>query len=402
MASSLQFRPKNKGSNMSNQLARARTLNDWIYNPTKEDLVCVNRFREITKKIYQGSTALDPFPPEPDDYRTKIANLMKANLILLGGDVIYVREGDTLHTLGDSVDLLSYYMHSDSKEARKAIDTLETNFQGYFPIVDGLAWRNVIRLDYQSGQYVFVDLKTLQPAVVDPSGMETYPEYGAHKVYPENYAPIVKFFSVLNQAVGEPYFFEKTLMYHFNQPYREKSHVLVGGGGNGKSMFMGLVQRLYGDFAITDAPQPNFTGHAAAVVAYNFIGKRIVTFNDVGDPSAKFLEWLKRMITGNLEVKTPSGAWLSVPCNANFLMETNHAPQILELEAHRRRFIIREFHPDFRLKDFLTDNELDLLGERGHITAGDLVHYLGTIRDQVEDWTAFGEEPELEWTEEEF
>ena len=167
-------------------------------------------------------------------------------------------------------------------------------------------------------------------------------------------------------------------------------------------MFMGLVKRLYGDFALTDAPQPNFTGHAAAVVAYNFIGKRIVTFNDVGDPSAKFLEWMKRMITGNLEVKTPNGAWLSVPCNANFLMETNHAPQILALEAHRRRFIIREFDPDFRLKDWVSDPELDRLGDRGNITAGDLVNYMLTIRDKVDDWTRFGAEPDdLDWCEEE-
>jgi hypothetical protein len=326
---------------------------------------------------------------------------MRAQLILLGGDVIYVREGDTLHTLGDAVDLLSYYMHADSREARKAMDLLETNFQGYFPIVDGLTWRDVILLKYPDGSYCYVNLRNLQMATIEEGSMATYPEYGAHDVKPHNYEPIYRFFNVLNQAVGEPWFFEKTMMYHFNQPYREKSHVLVGGGGNGKSMFMGLVQRLYGDFALTDAPQPNFTGHAAAVVAYNFIGKRIVTFNDVGDPSAKFLEWLKRMITGNLEVKTPSGAWLSVPCNANFLMETNHAPQILALEAHRRRFVIREFHPDFRLRDFLDDPTLDRLGERGDITAGDLVNYLLVIRDKVGDWTQFGVEPELDFYEEE-
>jgi phage/plasmid-associated DNA primase len=207
---------------------------------------------------------------------------------------------------------------------------------------------------------------------------------------------------VLDSAVGEDWFFEKTMMYHFNQPYREKSHVLVGGGGNGKSMFMGLVKRLYGDFALTDAPQPNFTGHAAAVIAYNFIGKRIVTFNDVGDPSVKFLEWMKRMITGNLEVKTPNGAWLSVPCNANFLMETNHAPQILSMEAHRRRFVIRQFDPDFRLKDWIGDHDLDRLGDRGDVTAADLVNYLLTIRDKVGNWASFGEEPQdLEWCEEE-
>lgn len=385
---------------MDGRKQRARSLEDWIFNPTAEDLVCVNRFHDIVRTVYSGYSLLDPEAPDPDDVKTKVAALMRAQLILLGGDVIYVREGDTLHTLGDSLDLLSYYMHTDSRDARKAMDLLETNFQGYFPIIDGLTWRDVILLKYPDGSYSYVNLKNLQMAIVEEGSLATYPEYGAHDVKPYNYEPIYRFFNVLNQAVGEPWFFEKTMLYHFNQPYREKSHVLVGGGGNGKSMFMGLMQRLYGDFALTDAPQPNFTGHAAAVVAYNFIGKRIVTFNDVGDPSAKFLEWLKRMITGNLEVKTPSGAWLSIPCNTNFLMETNHAPQILSLEAHRRRFVIREFHPDFRLKDFLDDATLDKLGERSDITAGDLVNYLLTIRDQVDDWTVFGAEPELDFYEE--
>lgn len=385
---------------MDGRKQRARSLQDWIFNPTAEDLVCVNRFHDIVKSVYQGFSRLDPLSPDPDDFRTKVASLMRAQLILLGGDVIYVREGDTLHTLGDSMDLLSYYMHSDSREARKAMDLLETNFQGYFPIVDGLTWRNVMLLKYPDGSYQYIDLKTLNAATVKEGSMETYPEYGAHDVKLHNYEPICKFFGILDQAIGEPFFFEKTMMYHFNQPYREKSHVLVGGGGNGKSMFMGLMQRLYGDFALTDAPQPNFTGHAAAVIAYNFVGKRIVTFNDVGDPSAKFLEWLKRMITGNLEVKTPSGAWLSIPCSTNFLMETNHAPQILSLEAHRRRFVIREFPSEFRLKDYLDDSTLDRLGDKGDITAGDLVNYLLTIKDKVDNWAEFGVEPEIEFYEE--
>ena len=388
---------------MGGRTERVRSLDDWIFDQSEEDRVCVNRFHEIVEAVYSGYSRLDPMAPDLDDYRTKVACLMKANLILLGGDVIYVREGDTLHTLGDSLDLLSYYMHTDSKEARKAMDLLETNFQGYFPIDDGLVWRNVIRLDYPDGRHCYVNLKTLDMAESDSYRLDArYPEFGASEVKPYNYGPIRRFFATLDSAVGEPYFFEKTMLYHFNQPYREKSHVLVGGGGNGKSMFMGLIQRLYGDFALTDAPQPNFTGHAAAVVAYNFIGKRIVTFNDVGDPSAKFLEWMKRMITGNLEVKTPNGAWLSIPCNANFLMETNHAPQILSLEAHRRRFVIREFDPNFRLKEYISDSDLDRLGDRGDITAADLVNYMLTIKDNVGDWAEFGAEPEnLDWYEDE-
>ena len=384
-------------------LDRLRTLDEWLFAQTDADRVCVNRFHDIAEKVYEGYSELDPSAPDSDDFRTKVAQLMRARLVLLGGDVIYVREGDTLHTLGDSIDLLSYYMHTDSKEARKAMDLLETNFQGYFPVSDGLVWRDVMRVDYPDGRSCYVNLRTLQDAQRDPwESRESYPEFGVSKVNPKNYAPIRKFFYTLNAAVGEDWFFEKTMMYHFNQPYREKSHVLVGGGGNGKSMFMGLVRRLYGDFALTDAPQPNFTGHAAAVIAYNFIGKRVVTFNDVGDPSVKFLEWMKRMITGNLEVKTPNGAWLSVPCNANFLMETNHAPQILSMEAHRRRFVIRQFDPDFRLKDWISDAELDRLGDRGDITAADLVNYMLTIRDKVGNWSSFGEEPQdLDWCEEE-
>lgn len=384
------------------KIDRLRTLDEWLFAPTDADKVCVNRFHDIAEQVYCGWSALDPLAPDEDDFRTKVAQLMRARLVLLGGDVIYVREGDTLHTLGDSVELLSYYMHSDSKEARKAMDLLETNFQGYFPVSDGLVWRNVIRVDYPDGSRCHVDLRTLSDAnrgLLD--GNAEYPEFGASPVNPANYGPIKRFFSTLNSAVGEDWFFEKTMMYHFNQPYREKSHVLVGGGGNGKSMFMGLVNRLYGDFAYVDAPQPNFVGHAAAVIAYNFIGKRVVTFNDVGDPSSKFLEWMKRMITGNLEVKTPNGAWLSVPCSANFLMETNHAPQILSLEAHRRRFVIREFDPEFRLKDWVSDADLDRLGDRGDITAGDLVNYMLTVRDKVGDWASFGAEPtNLDWYEE--
>lgn len=111
---------------------RTRTLDEWLFSPMDADRVCVNRFHDIAEMVYDGYSATNPMAPDDDDFRTKVAQLMKARLVLLGGDVIYVREGDTLHTLGDSIDLLSYYMHTDSKEARKAMDLLETNFQGYF------------------------------------------------------------------------------------------------------------------------------------------------------------------------------------------------------------------------------------------------------------------------------
>jgi hypothetical protein len=363
-----------------------RSLHDWLYSPSAEESVCDNPFHTVMHKVFSGygASAMDPFWDESGSF-VKLAKLIKAGLIFPEGDVIYIRERDNLIPLGEAIGLLAYYMHINSKEARHAADVLENNFQGYFPITGNGVWRNGIVLVYPDGE-LSIDLRTLQ-MVDTPAG---HPEFGKHVVDSATEEPLAKFFDLINDAVGEPYFFEKALMYPFNQRIREKSHVLVGRGGNGKSVFMRMVQRLYGDRALTDAPQPNFKGHDAGVISYNFIGKRVVTFNDVGDPSEQFLEWLKRMITGNLEVKTPSGAWLSIPCKTNFMLETNHAPAVLDIEAHARRYVIRTFDDDFRLADFMSAEELDVIGERGRITAGDLVSYLIEIQGKVENWTDFG------------
>jgi hypothetical protein len=367
-----------------------RSLEDWLHRPSFEESICNNPFHGVVEKVYSGYAAspMDPFWDESSGY-VKLAKLMKAELIIPEGDVIYVRERDNLIPLQEAIGLLAYYMHTDSQTSRKAADVLENNFQGYFPIAANLVWRNGITIVFDSGRESYVDLATMESHAVAPG----VPEFGKHSVDMENVDVLHKFFGLMNESVHEPHFFEKTLMYPFNQRIREKSHVLVGKGGNGKSMFMRMVQRLYGDRAYTDAPQPNFKGHDGAVISYGFIGKRVVTFNDVGDPSEAFLEWLKRMITGNLEVKTPSGAWLSIPCSTNFMLETNHAPAVLDIEAHARRYVIRTFDDGFKLTEHMTEAELDMVGERGKVTAGDLVCYLMNMRHEVADWTTFTAPP---------
>lgn len=373
------------------ELSKIRTLDNWLNEPTKEESICENPFHNVMKKVYNGYTggALDPFFEEHSP-QVKIARLINADLILLEGDVIYVREHDNLLPLNEANGLLAYYMHTDTKIARQAADILECNFQGYFPVTSNKVWRNGITLVHEDGSEHYIDLSTLTD-VPAPLGV---PEFGKHLVVEDHLDALYKYFELTNQAVGDDNFLEKAIMYPFNQRIREKSHVLVGKGGNGKSLFMLMVQRMYGNKAYTDAPQPNFKGHDGAVISYNFIGKRVVTFNDVGDPSVAFLEWLKRMITGNLEVKTPSGAWLSVPCSTNFMLESNHRPELLDLEAHHRRYVVREFAPDFKLAKEMSSDELDVIGERGNITAGDIVYYLMMNKKGViEDWTDFDTMP---------
>lgn len=367
-------------------LANTRTLEDWLYRPSVEEQVCANPFHSVVSQIYAGSAPgiMNPGLEDSALY-VKVAQLLKAELVIPSGDVVYVKEGTNLIPLNEATSLLSYYMHTDSKQALGAAAVLENNFQGYFPVTTNKVWRDGITLIYGPGEEVHVDLKTLTEVDTAPG----LPEFGRHTVDASTFAPLEKYFHLINQAIGESYFFEKTLMYPFNQRIREKSHVLVGGGGNGKSLFMTMMQRLYGNKAYTDAPQPSMSGHAKQVVSYGFIGKRVVTFNDVGDPSSEFLEWLKRMITGNLEVKTPSGAWLSVPCNTNFLLESNHIPQILDIAAHKRRYVIREFPHDFLLAEHMTSEELDIIGERGNITAGDIVSYLLICKNSIANWTDF-------------
>jgi len=264
-----------------------RRLDDWIARPSFEESVCANPFHSVMEKVFSdyGPSAMDPWWDETGLY-TKLAKLIKAGLVLPEGDVIYVRHRDSLIPLGEAVQLLAYYLHTDTKEARKGADVLESNFQGYFPVTGEAVWRNGITLVMPNGEQASYDLTDLLSSSQTPG----VPEFGKHPVDFGRYDALFKFFSLLNEAVGEPYFFERALMYPFNQRIREKSFVLVGKGGNGKSLFMRMVQRLYQERALTDAPQPNFKGHDAAVIAYNFIGKRVVTFNDVGDPSEAFLE----------------------------------------------------------------------------------------------------------------
>lgn len=372
-------------------IQKVRTFDQWLYAPSEDESICRNYFHEAVLDHYQDPDGLNRNPLDftqdsVESMSTKVAKLLHKDRILLEGDVIFVRDGNELLPLNEAIPLLAAYMHVDTKDAGKAAAQLETQFMGYRPITSRKVWRNGIGVVLQDGTEHYVDLSTLEIMPEKPHG---YPEFGVHPVDESTYDPLWKFFDLMNSAVGDPWFFEKMLMYPFNQRIREKSHVLVGGGGNGKSLAMKMVERLYGNKALADAPQPNFSGHSAGVISYNFIGKRIVTFNDVGEPDIKFMEWLKRMITGNLEVKTPSGAWLTVPCNTNFLLETNHRPQFHNIAAHQRRYVVREFDPKFLLAEHMTPDELDIIGDRGNITAGDLVNYLLIIKDQVSDWINF-------------
>lgn len=362
---------------------------DWLNNPSFEATVCSNPFHNVCEKIINGYSPLDADAPDLETPDASLALLLKAQLVIPEGDAIYIKEGENLHLLGDAIDLLAYYMHVDSKIARKAADKLETNFQGYYPVKMDMVEKNHMIIIDDSGNRRYVNLKTLQ-TMSSVGIMRPVMEYGVSKTTgTEVQKALHKFFTIMNEAIGDPYFLERAIMYPFKLRIREKSTVLVGGGGNGKGTFMKMVQTLYGAKAMTDAVQPTFSGHSAQVIAYNFIGKKVVSFNDVNNPDEKFLEWLKGMITGNLQVKAPNGAYMSVPCDAYFMFESNHQPEILDLPAHKRRYVVREFPSDFALAEHMTDDELDLIGERGTYTAADIITYIMSVKEEINDWIKF-------------
>ena len=78
---------------------RTREFREWLYEPSFEESVCANPFHDIAKKVFDGYSSMDPFQPDPDDVRTKVSQLLKAGLIILEGDVVYVKEHDDLHPL---------------------------------------------------------------------------------------------------------------------------------------------------------------------------------------------------------------------------------------------------------------------------------------------------------------
>lgn len=151
-----------------NEIEKARSFEDWLYKPSFEESVCTNPFRDTVLRVFDDAPKDHLSPDGELDLEhpyVKLGQLLKKNLIMLEGDVIYVREKNNVHPLNESIPLLAYYMHTDTREAAKAAAVLESNFMGYFPISSGKVWRNGISLLYPDGSKTLVNLSTLQ--VVD-------------------------------------------------------------------------------------------------------------------------------------------------------------------------------------------------------------------------------------------
>ena len=154
------------------QLVPARPFDQWLFKPTKEESICENPFHTVIKTVFSGSQGDLFFDPnlDPKSVEYKVAQLLYAGMILLEGDVIYVRERDNLIPLNEATNLLAYYMHSDTRSARSAADILESNFQGYFPVTMSKVWRNGITLVHGPNDESYIDLSTLT-ALETPPGI---------------------------------------------------------------------------------------------------------------------------------------------------------------------------------------------------------------------------------------
>jgi hypothetical protein len=376
-----------------------RSLENWTYNPLYAETINVNPFRIAVTRALEGHLDPDPLSPyaaTDEPLENKIARLLPADLIVPDGDVIYIIDADTGFPipLMEALDILRGYLHMTMKDTEKAAAILEQNFMGRNPVRSGIILRDAVGLIRQPSQQSTEEQDDILETVSMTARRETQgqgiPEFGTHHVNYQNVEVIAKAFGIWNKAIGEPGFFQKLALYPFNMPFREKAFIINGTGGDGKGIFTNLLKRLYGHMALTGAPVPSFVGHDRFTATRSFIGKRFVVFNDVENPSVQFMEWLKPMTTGSMQVKEiNTSSLVSMPCKAVFMLETNFQPEFLATQANYRRFIFRNFPPAFDLTREMTESELDIIGERGPVTAGDMAFYLMQVHGSKKQLNTF-------------
>lgn len=372
-----------------------RTLKAWMTAPRFEETINDNPFRTAVKRAFAGTIEPDPLSPfaeEKEPLENKIAKLLPYDIIIPDGDVIYIMDGKEAIPLGEAMDLLRAYLSVSMKDTVKAAHILEQNFMGRWPVRSGKVSKDTFDLSVPFEDLVGMATQdsfriNLRSGGVSRETVDTIAEIGSGEANEERVALLHKVFGIWNTAIGEDHWFEKVAMYPFKQKFREKAFILNGSGGDGKGIFTELLSRLYGHLMLANAPVPSFSGHDRFTATRSFIGKKLVVFNDVEDPGSQFMEWLKPMTTGGMMVKELSSSSLvTMPCVATFMLETNFSPEFLLDNSHIRRFVFRSFPPEFELDQHLNDDELDTLGERGSITAADMIQYLTSIETE---WIAF-------------
>jgi hypothetical protein len=369
-----------------------QTFRDWVMNPPPDDEVIRNRFRATVRHVFEHQNVIDWMAldaPDPDSLDYRLALLLWKRLLTPEGDAIYVNRNGVLSPLPEGMAELQHLLHCRETEVIKAEALLQHEFEG---VVRGLVERDTIGISSSPLGRMRMDLRRMEYRVDDGSDARI-PEFGWHEVDEARVDALAGFFSLLNDAFDEDLFFERVISWPFHLDIREKAFIVNGPGGIGKTLMTKVASKLYGPKCTVGA-EPTFTGQDRNRITREFMGKRLIVFNDIESPSTQLMTWLKPMVSGNMTVKSGGGYERSIPCPAVFFLETNFKPQFLGGNQDIRRFIVRTARPGWRLLDHMEHELLDVVEHE--VTAADVAWHLMGVHGQIQQqggWGAFEDRP---------
>lgn len=381
---------------------REQSFYDWVYNPNADDELLTHTFRRTVKYAFDNKltiNTMDVNAPDPDGLEWKLATLLYHKRITPEGNKIYVYRNGNLSPLPDGMNDLQHLLHETEKNTAKAFGLLSHELEG---VTRNLVEKDTIGVIITTGDLfenpattkTRINLRTMREEEGESQSM--IPEFGWHEADFDRIDILAKFFYEQNTAfqTEDEYFFEKAISYSFHQRFREKAFICNGPGGVGKTLMTEIAGILYGSKG-TVASEPTFTGQDRNRITRDFIGKKMVIYNDIEEPSVQLMTWIKPMATGNMTIKGEGGFEKSVPCEAVFYLETNFKPQFLGGNQDIRRFVVRTAQSDYKLVEHMTPDELDILGRE--ITPADVAVYLKMqsydIENRAGGWLYFEDRP---------
>jgi putative DNA primase/helicase len=244
----------------------------------------------------------------------------------------------------------------------------------------------------------------LETGELDPYTPEEYHRTGIERTYdPDAECPNIDNFIhqiVADEDVGTMY---RAIAHTLYKGYPgEKSIMLLGGGENGKTVFLTLVEKFLGEWNLSGESLQNLADSDKQFSQRNLIGKLANIDPDIGNQTIQNMATVKALtgndtVSANVKFERP----VQFKNHATILFAANELP-VIEDDSHGnwRRWVMIDFPREFRSgdEDYIPKQQLlDRLTTESELD-GLLTHCVEEIRDWADrgkgDWFPEVDSPE--------